>query len=455
MTIMDLIIFAVVMIVTTMSFVFFCALGHACWAEYMESRRRRARERAAEERRERQLLAIDLTEEIVGHAAETTEYIQLLLDEIFDDEDYEPGDAEWAEIERLLFERLNLFASSIRRPPRYYAERGKPEPVRGRADYIRMAFENADLAVARRLYDYGYDVDARCPHTGQTAMHAIYLYGDRLGLRSLERMRPVVEYFQPDLDAQDDDGYTALHLAAFQAERSAVTALLELGADASVCDAKGHTALMLMVLPRLEGHSRLLERAYSSDENIVGSTRALIDHGCPIHAVDNAGRNMMDHCVMLLRKILTAANARYYHMQLNISRLAAGAIVVMVVFCGARPLCTRVRKDAPNSLALCRTIRAPRDIEPFPIVAIDALAHYLEPGQLSDRHPTLDQIPGMLRSVVRYENAYKCMPLKYRCWCVLMRHDPRGTLESVPPMIVRWSETWARSNDPLGLLRQF
>lgn len=86
--------------------------------------------------------------------------------------------------------------------------------------------------------------------------------------------------FDIDVDAADDQGQTALHLACQQFASAIVEALLGLGADPNVRDHHGRTPL----------HHLIVARPYDQD-----AWQLLVDAGADVSLADNDGRTLLHH----------------------------------------------------------------------------------------------------------------------------------------------------------------
>ncbi|KAI8980729.1 ankyrin [Trametes punicea] len=86
---------------------------------------------------------------------------------------------------------------------------------------------------------------------GTTALTDFALAGDAQGLVSYLEEHPEV-----DVNARDDNGYTALHLAADRGHSEVVQVLLERGADRAIKDEDEFTA---MELAEIAGHDEIVK----------------------------------------------------------------------------------------------------------------------------------------------------------------------------------------------------
>jgi hypothetical protein len=145
---------------------------------------------------------------------------------------------------------------------------------------------NSDIALLRRLLEQGADIEA-CNAYHQTALHLAAAKGDSAMMHLLRSYHANLEAradyghrplmlaastrcywkqdhvccaavntllpYYPDLHAQDNYGWSALHHAAYDGYALTVTQLLEAGSPLKQKNAQGHTALMLAV-SRAQAH---------------------------------------------------------------------------------------------------------------------------------------------------------------------------------------------------------
>jgi ankyrin repeat protein len=86
------------------------------------------------------------------------------------------------------------------------------------------------------------------------------------------------------IDAADSHGYTAVTLAAYDGQSSALDFLLASGADPCMRDHHGNTALMGALF---KGESKIARR--------------LVDAGCPVDEQNNAGETALDFATLFGR----------------------------------------------------------------------------------------------------------------------------------------------------------
>ncbi len=96
-----------------------------------------------------------------------------------------------------------------------------------------------------------------------------------------------------DLSIADENGFTALHWAVMQGHKSMTQLLLDRGADVSVADAKGQTALHMAVLHDNENAVRLLlDRG--ADLSVADAKGQTALHMTAFHDNENAVRLLLD-----------------------------------------------------------------------------------------------------------------------------------------------------------------
>ncbi len=127
-----------------------------------------------------------------------------------------------------------------------------------RATPLVMAAGHAGhFRVADRLLKMGAD-----PNAGPSILHASCDW-------HFEHLRPALRYLAGvgwNVNGRDADGQTALHKAAMLGYAGAVRTLLELGAEGSVRDGAGSTALEVARRWRKEGVAELLNRVAGRGE---------------------------------------------------------------------------------------------------------------------------------------------------------------------------------------------
>lgn len=79
------------------------------------------------------------------------------------------------------------------------------------------------------------------------------------------------------VDMPNDGSYTALMIAAYQGQATAVDLLLKAGADACIRDKRGHTALMGAMIKAEWGIARQLYAIDCDQENTAKATDAITD----------------------------------------------------------------------------------------------------------------------------------------------------------------------------------
>lgn len=99
---------------------------------------------------------------------------------------------------------------------------------------LHHASYKSDDGTARLLIEHGADV-SRCDDYGQTVLHHAALNGTL----QLLRMALIEDSSPAFLDAKNNNGSTALHLAIARSDSEAVAALLEAGADIHLADSEG------------------------------------------------------------------------------------------------------------------------------------------------------------------------------------------------------------------------
>lgn len=107
-----------------------------------------------------------------------------------------------------------------------------------------------------------------------TQLQTYYFDAARQG--DVEMLKTFIASHYP-LDAQDDKGYTALILAAYNGQSKAVEQLLNAGANACVQDKRGNTALMGAIFKgELKIARRLMATECNPDQrNGAGQTAAM------------------------------------------------------------------------------------------------------------------------------------------------------------------------------------
>lgn len=102
------------------------------------------------------------------------------------------------------------------------------------------AIAGGDTAKLQEAISLGVDINVRRKRNGRSAPHVAVQHNNT------DMMRVIVD-LGADIDAQDDDGYTALMYAVANNKFSCVELLLEFNADVDIQDSKGDTALMIDV----------------------------------------------------------------------------------------------------------------------------------------------------------------------------------------------------------------
>lgn len=115
--------------------------------------------------------------------------------------------------------------------------------------------------------------DIPAPDTRQQ-LQALYFEAAREG--STDRLSAFIDAHY-DLDTRDENGYTALILAAYHGQQAAVEQLLQAGANACSQDKRGNTALMGAIFKgEVSIARRLLNADCATDErNHSGQTAAM------------------------------------------------------------------------------------------------------------------------------------------------------------------------------------
>ena len=153
--------------------------------------------------------------------------------------------------------QANLSVRAMRAPRAAYQAPGLGHL--GKCPHLYLAAEKgAPRSTIDLLAAKGADVGWADEH-GQTALHqAVYL-------GHAEVVRALGGTHGADLNAQDNDGDAPLHYAAYYGRTTAARALLELGADASLRNKKGQTALGMAVHQGKHKVAQLLRDHSSSD----------------------------------------------------------------------------------------------------------------------------------------------------------------------------------------------
>lgn len=114
---------------------------------------------------------------------------------------------------------------------------------------LMLACSKSHVAVALALLDAGCDTNI-VDNDGQTALHACV--DDSVLLPVLQRILTTVR----DVNRQDDDGNSPLHIAAESNEVESVERLLQMGAKVNLQNGEGNTPLMVACS---EGHQDVVE----------------------------------------------------------------------------------------------------------------------------------------------------------------------------------------------------
>lgn len=153
-------------------------------------------------------------------------------------------------VEHRRYEALAALLAAGADPNESYPADADPTP-------LHKAAGAASEEAAATLLSFGADPNAAAPAGGYTALH-----------RAAERAeRPLVQILLEvgaQIDRADDDGDTPLFWAVVRRRSDNALLLLDRGADASVANARGETALSLarehgadsVLLSRLEGAAR-------------------------------------------------------------------------------------------------------------------------------------------------------------------------------------------------------
>lgn len=127
---------------------------------------------------------------------------------------------------------------------------GDPNLGEGATALMRAA-KDADLAVMRLLLDHGADPNARTKRQRTALMYAAARLSGFRGSANRGSEADALDAIAlclergADIDAADENGQTALHLAVAQAEPAVLRLLVEKGASPHARDAKGQTPLDL------------------------------------------------------------------------------------------------------------------------------------------------------------------------------------------------------------------
>lgn len=132
---------------------------------------------------------------------------------------------------------------------------------RGYAPLLESAWSDYSGLISGYLLSKGAKLDAR-DKQGNTALHIAALRGHGLGVYTLLR-------WNPEVNAENNRGETALHLvcrhfesSSLAARYSAVIELLEYGADPSIRDEDGKTALEIAQEKEFDSAVKLM-RSYT------------------------------------------------------------------------------------------------------------------------------------------------------------------------------------------------
>lgn len=116
--------------------------------------------------------------------------------------------------------------------------------------------------------------DETAPNDTRQQLKALYFEAARQG--STDRLAVFIDAHY-NLDTRDDNGYTALIIAAYHGQKAAVEQLLQAGADPCSQDNRGNTALMGAIFKgELTIAHRLIQADCAVDEsNHSGQTAAM------------------------------------------------------------------------------------------------------------------------------------------------------------------------------------
>ena len=168
-----------------------------------------------------------------------------------------------------------------------------------------------EVEVVRLLVEHGADVNAQ-DNDGYTALLAAAVSGAVSGampgavllgpveLVKVEIVRLLVEH-GADVNAQDNDGYTALLVAAMLGDVEVVRLLVEHGADVNAQDNDGRTALTYCQTLWEPRNSRPSRSGWGAGRGSSrsgwgagrGSVDLLVEHGADVNAQDNNGNTAL------------------------------------------------------------------------------------------------------------------------------------------------------------------